>query len=65
MPTLNLQITPPVDEARAQSLARALTTITADTLNKRVEVTAVIIESLPTTHWHIGGRPPSRPTARL
>ena len=65
MPTLSLKLTPPVDDARAASLAQALTAVTADTLGKRAGVTAVLIEPLAVAHWHVNGRPVMRPTARL
>ena len=65
MPTLNLKVTPPIDAAQAQSLAAALTTLTADVLGKRREVTAVTIESLPASHWFVAGQPAARATAQL
>jgi 4-oxalocrotonate tautomerase len=65
MPTLNLKLSPPVDAARMQSLASALTTLTHEVLGKRREVTAVLIESLPVTQWFIGAEPAKKPTALL
>lgn len=65
MPTLTLKTCPPQDAPRQRALADALTRITAETLGKRPEVTAVIIDGLPTGQWFIGARPPQRPTAWL
>jgi 4-oxalocrotonate tautomerase len=65
MPALNLKVTPPIDAARAQALAAALTDLTADALGKRREVTVVTIESLSAGHWFVGGSPAARATAQL
>jgi 4-oxalocrotonate tautomerase len=65
MPTLTLVTTAPHDPERDQALATALTAITAATLGKRAEVTAVLIEELPAARWFIGARPVQRPTALL
>ena len=65
MPTLTLKIAAPHDRERDQALATALTAITATTLGKRAEVTAVLIEDLPAARWFIGARPEQRPTALL
>jgi 4-oxalocrotonate tautomerase len=66
MPTLTLKIAPPLgDPAQAQPLAAALTRVSAETLGKRAEVTAVVIEAVALTHWSVGGRPAQRPTAML
>ncbi len=56
MPTLTLKTCPPQDTPRRRALADALTRITAQTLGTRPEVTAVIIDGVPTGHWFIGGR---------
>ena len=65
MPTLILKVAPPQSPARERQLAQALTTLTAQLLGKRREVTAVIIESLPAGHWYVGGDAVRRPTALL
>lgn len=65
MPTLTLKIAAPHEPGRDQALAQALTTITADTLGKRADVTAVVIEDLPAARWFVGARPAQRPTALL
>jgi 4-oxalocrotonate tautomerase len=66
VPTLSLKLAPPLDDpARLQSLASALTTLTAEILGKNPALTAVLIEPLPATRWFVGGQPPERPTALL
>lgn len=65
MPTLTLKVAPLQTPARERQLAQALTTLTAQLLGKRREVTAVIIESLPAGHWYVGGDAVQRPTALL
>ena len=65
MPTLTLKIAPPCPPERCQALARALTTITAETLGKRAAVTAVVIDELNVGCWTVGARALQRPTALL
>jgi len=65
MPTLNLKIAPLQNPERYQALAAALTTLTADILGKRPEVTAVIIDDLPRARWCVGGEPVAGATALL
>ena len=65
MPTLQLQLTPPLPASRLAGLARELTALANRTLGKREEVTAVLVEELVGTRWFIGGKTPARPTARL
>lgn len=64
MPTLNLKVSPLQNPDRYQALAHALTAITATHLGKRAEVTAVMIDDLPSARWYVGGREPG-PTAML
>ncbi len=65
MPTLSLKVSPPVDAARARSLAAALTELARTLLGKRHDVTAVMIEPLAAGHWFVGAQAPSGPTAWL
>lgn len=65
MPTLTLKVAPLHEPERYRSLARALTQITADTLGKRAEVTALVIEEFPAAWWYVGGRSLQRPSALL
>ncbi len=65
MPTLLLKVSPLQNPPRYATLASALTRITADTLGKRAEVTAVVIDDIPAARWYVGGRDVQRPTALL
>lgn len=65
MPTLLLKIAPLQNPERYQALAAALTTLTAETLGKRPEVTAVVIDDLPLARWAVGGRTVQGATALL
>jgi 4-oxalocrotonate tautomerase len=65
MPTLLLKIAPLQNPERYQALAAALTTLTAEILGKRPEVTAVVIDDLPLTRWAVGGRTVQGATALL
>ena len=65
MPTLNLKVAPLQNPERYQALAAALTSLTADILGKRPEVTAVIIDDLPRARWWVGGGPVQGATAQL
>ena len=65
MPTLHLKVAPLQNPERYQALASALTSLTAHLLGKRPEVTAVIIDDLPTARWYVGGHAALRPTALL
>lgn len=65
MPTLTLKVSPPQPADRHQALAAALTRITAETLGKRAEVTAVLIDDVDAQRWTIGGRMLQQPSAWL
>ena len=65
MPVLNLRIAPLQNPQRYQTLARALTRITAEVLGKPAEVTTVTIDDLPAARWYVGGNDVERPTAQL
>jgi 4-oxalocrotonate tautomerase len=65
MPTLQLKVSPPQDPQHYTALAVELTAITAATLGKRPEVTAVMIEELPATRWFVGAGAVQRTTAWL
>lgn len=65
MPTLLLKVSPLQNPSRYATLASALTRITANTLGKRAEVTAVVIDDIPAARWYVGGRDVQRPTALL
>jgi 4-oxalocrotonate tautomerase len=65
MPTLQLKISPPQNPHLYPRLASALTTMTAEHLGKRLEVTAVMIEELPAARWYVGALAAQRATAWL
>jgi 4-oxalocrotonate tautomerase len=65
VPTLQLKVSPPPAPATQATLAAALTRLTAQALGKRAEVTAVIVEGLPSAVWHVGGAVASQATALL
>ncbi len=65
MPTLQLKVAPLQNPVRYRALAQALTRLTAQHLDKRPEVTAVMIEDLPAARWHVGGTDVAGPTAFL
>jgi 4-oxalocrotonate tautomerase len=65
MPTLQLKIAPPQNADLYPFLADELTTITAEHLGKRSEVTAVMIEELPAARWYVGAVSVQRATAWL
>ena len=65
MPTLLLKVSPLQNPSRYAALAQALTRITADTLGKRAEVTAVVIDDIPSARWYVGGAEVARATALL
>ncbi len=65
MPTLHLQVAPLQSPQRYQALAQALTRITAETLGKRADLTAVLIDDLPAARWYVGGQAVQKPTALL
>ena len=65
MPTLVLKLTPLQNPERYRQLAMALTDLTVRVLDKRREVTAVVIDDLPAARWHIGAEPVQQPTALL
>ena len=65
MPTLNLHTNLPLDPPRQTQLAKALTSITAEVLGKRPDVTAVLLHTVPAAQWFIGGVVSTQPTAML
>lgn len=57
MPYFNLAIGQPVEPETRAFLARSTTSLIAELLGKRAEVTAVRIDDLPAGHWFIAGEP--------
>jgi len=64
MPVLHLKVAPQVFE-NYQRLADGLTRLAHDLLDKRREVTAVLIEDWPAARWYVGGSVIQRATALL
>ena len=65
MPVLTLKTNALQDEAQKLALARALTRLTAETLGKQAGVTAVLVETLPSSHWFVGLEQVQHTTALL
>lgn len=65
MPMLTLRIAPLQNPERYAQLARALTAITASTLGKRPEVTALTVQDLPSAAFFVGGEVVQRPAFHL
>jgi 4-oxalocrotonate tautomerase len=65
MPTLRLQVAPLLNPERYAALGAALTRITAQVLNKKPEVIAVMIDDLPAARYLVAGRDAVQPIACL
>jgi 4-oxalocrotonate tautomerase len=65
MPTLTLKLSSLPSETTLETIGASLTKITHDLLGKREELTALMIEALPSRQWFIGGVPITEPTAWL
>lgn len=65
MPILTLKVSPAQPPERVAQLTEALTRITHEQLHKRHEVTAIVVEPVPASHWHIGAAAVRKPTAFL
>lgn len=65
MPTLSLRIAPLHNPHHYEALARPLTALTARVLNKRPEVTAVMIDDLPAARFYVSGKASEQPIACL
>lgn len=56
MPYLNAKLSTAPSSALTAALAEQLTELTAERLHKQRDLTAVAVEYLPPSQWHIGGR---------
>jgi len=65
MPTLSLRMAPLRNPTDYAALAEQLTALTARLLNKRPEVTVVMIEDLPAARFCVGGAASVHPIACL
>lgn len=57
MPYFNLAVGQAVEPETRAFLARSITTLIAEMLGKRAEVTAVRIDDIPAAQWFIAGEP--------
>lgn len=55
MPYLNIKVSGDPSQAVCEAVARTLTNITAELLGKNPELTAVIVEPVPSLFWFVGG----------
>ncbi|SJZ40068.1 4-oxalocrotonate tautomerase [Trichlorobacter thiogenes] len=55
MPYLNIKVSGEPSQAICEDVARTLTSLTAELLGKKPELTAVVVESVPVGRWFIGG----------
>ncbi|HKX32501.1 MAG TPA: 4-oxalocrotonate tautomerase [Blastocatellia bacterium] len=56
MPILNVKLSSPASAELAKTVSKMLIELTARTLRKRPELTAVAIEFVDPEHWIVGGR---------
>ena len=56
MPILNVKLSGPASAELAKTVSKMLIELTARTLRKRPELTAVAIEFVDPEHWIVGGR---------
>lgn len=56
MPSLNLKLSTAPGTADRASIAERLTSLTAEVLGKKPELTAITVESVDPATWFIGGR---------
>jgi 4-oxalocrotonate tautomerase len=57
MPYLHLNVSSPLNTQKRAQVATLLTTLTADVLGKKRELTAVAISTTPDQEWFIGAQP--------
>ena len=57
MPYLNLNVSSPLTPQKRAEVATLLTSLTADVLGKKRELTAVAISTTPNQEWFIGAQP--------
>lgn len=55
MPYLNIKVSGDQSQAVCEAVARTLTNLTAELLGKNPELTAVIVEPVPSQFWFVGG----------
>ena len=57
MPYLHLNVSSPLDSKKRAEVASLLTSLTADVLGKKRELTAVAISTTAAQDWYIGAKP--------
>lgn len=56
MPIVTIQVTgDPVTESQSRALIQKATALIEEVLHKGPEITWVIIDEVPTSHWGVGG----------
>lgn len=55
MPYLNIKVSGEPSEAVCKAVAQTLTSLTAELLGKKAELTVVVVEPVPARFWFIGG----------
>lgn len=55
MPYLNIKVSGEPSEAVCEAVAQTLTSLTAELLGKKAELTVVVVEPVPARFWFIGG----------
>ena len=65
MPTLQLKLSPPQPAERVNALARRLTDLSTEILDKRKEVTSLTVDEVWPGRWFVAGRPLALPAAML
>ena len=62
MPYLNLKLSPAATADVADKIAVSLTDLMVECLRKSRDLTVVVLDVVPSVHWHIGGLPMSQRT---
>ena len=65
MPLLIVKVAPLQNPEHYRAIAQGLTALSTEILDKRPEVTTVVVDDLPQARWAIGGLVPERPVATL
>ena len=65
MPILTLKLSAHAQLTDPHALARALTALSTQVLNKRSDVTSVVFERIPANDWSVGGEVPAQVLMQL
>lgn len=55
MPYINISLTSPLDDARAQQIASRVSALTAQHLRKDQSITSISLTRIDPHHWFVGG----------